>query len=691
VVGALKHPAAGVRRNAVQVLAKSPASVRAILNAKLLSDTDAQVRLAALLALADQPAAPLVGEVLVEALNDPTNAYDRWIPQAATCAAANNSDSFLKALTLAREPSGALIATATIVAEHRARSGPHDTVDALVEGMVASDVKLADAVVSGLARGWPKDCRPKLSASAEEGLLRLADRLPTERRATLVQLAAAWQSTKLERYAADVADSYLKRVADESLPDAQRIEAARGLIAFRVADAATATAMLDLVTPRTSPELSAGLLRALEQSESADVGRLIVERLPSLAPSARAAGISVLLGRPSWTTALIAQAEQGRVQVADLSLDQRQALAQHPNPLVRLRAEKWLQKGGALPNADRKKVVDDLLKVTKVRGDAAAGKIVFTKQCSKCHVHGSLGQRVGPDLTGMAVHPKEELLGNILDPSRSVEGNFRVYTVTTTAGHVLNGLLAAESKTSIELFDSEGKNATILREDIEQLAASTKSLMPEGFEKQISERELTDLLEFLTERGKYLPLPIEKAATAVSTRGMFYGTEAQGERLVFDDWKPKTFAGIPFQLVDPAGDRVRNAIVLYGPLGTVSASMPRAVQVSCHAPAKAIHLLSGVSGWGYPLGTKGSVSLIVRLHYDDGPTEDHPLKNGEQFADYIRRVDVPGSQFAFDLAGRQIRYLAIAPARAVKIDHLELIKGTDETAPVVMAITLESP
>ena len=26
--------------------------------------------------------------------------------------------------------------------------------------------------------------------------------------------------------------------------------------------------------------------------------------------------------------------------------------------------------------------------------------------------------------------------------------------------------------------------------------------------------------------------------------------------------------------------------------------------------AKAIHLLSGVSGWGYPLGEKGSVSLL---------------------------------------------------------------------------------
>ncbi len=41
--------------------------------------------------------------------------------------------------------------------------------------------------------------------------------------------------------------------------------------------------------------------------------------------------------------------------------------------------------------------------------------------------------------------------------------------------------------------------------------------------------------------------------------------------------------------------------------------------------------------------------MIVRLTYDDGKTEDHELKNGVHFADYIRRVDVPESKFAFAL------------------------------------------
>ena len=42
--------------------------------------------------------------------------------------------------------------------------------------------------------------------------------------------------------------------------------------------------------------------------------------------------------------------------------------------------------------------------------------------------------KIGPDLTGMSVHPKAELLTQIIDPSSSVEGNYRVYTVITMDG-----------------------------------------------------------------------------------------------------------------------------------------------------------------------------------------------------------------------------------------------------------------
>ena len=101
-------------------------------------------------------------------------------------------------------------------------------------------------------------------------------------------------------------------------------------------------------------------------------------------------------------------------------------------------------------------------------------------------------------------------------------------------------------------------------------------------------------------------------------------------------------------------------------------------------------MLSGVSGWGFPYGRNKAVCLTVRLNYEDGTTEDHPLQNAVHFADYIRRVDVPGSELAFMLRGQQIRYLTIYPKRSDVIKTIDFVKGPDPSAPVVMAVTLES-
>ena len=99
-VAALKHPSAGVRRNAVQVLPTTIASTESLLTSGVLSDADAQVRLATLLALSDLPATPAAGAAVVAAMQRPANIRDRWIPDAATSAAAAHDQSFLSALTI---------------------------------------------------------------------------------------------------------------------------------------------------------------------------------------------------------------------------------------------------------------------------------------------------------------------------------------------------------------------------------------------------------------------------------------------------------------------------------------------------------------------------------------------------------------------------------------------------------------
>ncbi len=415
----------------------------------------------------------------------------------------------------------------------------------------------------------------------------------------------------------------------------------------------------------------------------------ILDRLAALTPQVREAAVRTVLANRAWAAQLVERLEKGMVSLGDIPIVERVKLTDHPDRAIRDRAKKILAAGGGLPNADRQKVIDEILPVVRAGGDAARGKLVFKEQCGKCHMHAGEGGKVGPELTGMAVHPAHELLIHILDPNRSVEGNYRAYTVSTDDGRVVTGLLAAESKTAIELVDAEGKRVAIQRDEIDAFQPSPNSLMPVGFEKQIKPEGFADLLAFLTARGKFVPLSLEKVATAVSTKGMFYDQHAGGERLVFADWKPKTFQGVPFTLVDPQGQSVPNVVMLHGRNGYLAPKMPKSVSLTLASPVKAIHLLGGVAGWGFPAGAKGSTSMIVRLVYADGQKEDHPLVNGEHIADYIRRVDVPQSEFAFDLGGRQLRYLRIQPKRPEPLTAIEFVKGDDGTAPIVMAVTAE--
>ncbi|HJZ90611.1 MAG TPA: PVC-type heme-binding CxxCH protein, partial [Gemmataceae bacterium] len=584
-VAALKHPSAGVRRNAVQVLPRDEDAVAAILAAGLTRDPDAQVRLMTLLALADRPPSDAAGKSIIEALGRPENSGDRWIPDAATAAGAMNGAGFLRALATAQNPSGKLLTAAGIVAEHYARGAPVDTVGPVLAALADAEPAAADAVVRGIAKGWPSGKPPKLDENVEKDLGRLAARLSPDRRGALVRLAAGWGSKQFTQAGAELVKALLAKVADSSVKTDDRIAAASELVGYQPTNKELVSTILEQITPQAPPELALGLLQALKASESAEAATLLLDRLAGLTPAARAAGISVLLTRADWTRKLIDAIAAGKLALTDLALDQKQALAEHPDAAVRKAAVALLSRGGALPNADRQKVIEEFLAITKEKGDAAAGKVVFQKQCAKCHTHTGEGQNIGPDLTGMAVHPKDHLLTDILDPSRSVEGNFRLYKVVTKSDKVLNGMLAGESKTAIELVDTEGKKQTVLREDIEELIGSTKSLMPDGFEKQVSRKELSDLLEFLTQKGKYLPLPLNKVATAVSTKGMFFREDAAIERLVFPDWKPRTVEGVPFVLVDPQGEKAANVILLNGgPEGSLPLKMPKSVSLPCNTP-----------------------------------------------------------------------------------------------------------
>ncbi|RKH92543.1 hypothetical protein D7Y15_43750, partial [Corallococcus sp. AB030] len=67
---------------------------------------------------------------------------------------------------------------------------------------------------------------------------------------------------------------------------------------------------------------------------------------------------------------------------------------------------------------------------------------------------------------------------------------------------VLTGIVVVETPTSVTLRRADGAEETVLRANLESLRSTKLSLMPEGFEKQMSKQDVADLFAYLRVAGK---------------------------------------------------------------------------------------------------------------------------------------------------------------------------------------------
>jgi len=523
-VAALEHPCAAVRRNAALVLPPTSAASDAILDAKLLEDKDPQVRRTALLALSELPPSDKAAAAILDILSRKENADDRWIPDAATIAACRNDAGFQKALFASYKASSAttlpaapqnlvpngsfeevksapgalpgLVGTvASAVIHHYARRGPVDSVVSTLTAVQNADPQLASVVIDSLADGWPQGIAPQLGADDLTALHGLMGALPANDRTRLVALTKRWGRGDI--FAAEMAqilEGLRTTVADASLDPAKRVDAAENLVGLDDTDAAPKF-ILKQITAQSAPDLQEGLVEAIGSSTNAGVGALLTANWTHFSPGAQRKAVGLLLRKPHWTGALLDALESRKIQLGDLNPQDLQLLTQNSDATIAERAKKIEKDAGMASNPDRQKVIDQFQSVTEKTGDIAAGKVIFEKNCMVCHTFEGRGAQVGPELTGIGMRPKTELIIKILDPNRSVEGTYKAWTAETKNGDTFVGRLATESLTSVELIDAQGHHV-IQRSDLKLLRSSNRTLMPEGFES-LGLDGLANVMEYL--------------------------------------------------------------------------------------------------------------------------------------------------------------------------------------------------
>ena len=142
-----------------------------------------------------------------------------------------------------------MITIAGRVAEHYARGAVAGTSADVLVGLSGADKAVADAIVAGLAKGWPRDKKPTLDDATDKALVELLTRVSPAARAQLVSLAARWGSKTIEAHSAEIAANFLAIVRDDKQAEAARVEAAQRLVEFRPLDPKAAETLLSLITP----------------------------------------------------------------------------------------------------------------------------------------------------------------------------------------------------------------------------------------------------------------------------------------------------------------------------------------------------------------------------------------------------------------------------------------------------------
>jgi putative membrane-bound dehydrogenase-like protein len=258
--------------------------------------------------------------------------------------------------------------------------------------------------------------------------------------------------------------------------------------------AAAKTPLTGLLDPRQPLALQLDAVRVLSGFEDRRVPELLLAGWPTYSPPVRAEVVQVLLARPRWIGFLLEAIEKKQVSAAYVPPARKSLLLRHADAQVRARAAVLFAGGSA---GQRKEVIARYEKALSGSADFKRGKLAFQKNCASCHRLSGEGFEVGPNLETVRHHAPSQILTNILDPNREVSPNYLEYLVTTKDGKTASGVIVSETVTGLVLKRSGGVQETILRQNIEEMSCTNRSLMPEGLEQTIDPQEMADLLAFL--------------------------------------------------------------------------------------------------------------------------------------------------------------------------------------------------
>jgi putative membrane-bound dehydrogenase-like protein len=693
ILAALNDAEAGVRKNAARVagvVAKGDL-LQSTLLAKL-DDPDPRARLEKIVALGAFPGSPNASIAL---LNLSARLQDPWSRSAVIGALASSPLESLLAAIDANDAS--LVEELASILGNKQDPALAAQAVVRVAAKPASANPLKKSLLVNLSKSLKPELVPAMTPELRSALETLIGAGDDGIVSAVLPFAARWvKDDSMAKALEPVTSSMLATVGDASKPDDARMLALSSLLTFAALRPEAIKAGGALLQPSLSADLQRGVILTLGETSDTAGAAALVGAYPRLSASLRDLVVSQVFKRPSWTAYLIDELEARRIKPNDLGVSAIFRLRTHPDKAVAKKASDVLDGILGTQNKAKDSIIESLYPAVSKPGDAAKGKQLFTENCLKCHGYKGEGRSIAPDLTGMGVHGKHELLVNIIDPNRQVETNYVSFNVRLKNGEVFNGLVAKETKDLVVLKNNEG-DREIRRSDIDAMVSTGLSLMPEGLES-LGADAIRDILTFLvSEAGNFRVVDLQTAFTASSVKGL-YDPQREPNNLRLKKFGILTVESIPFQVMDPAKSlNGNNAIVLKGgsnPDWYCKTSLPQSVEIPMGYACDKLHVLGGIAAWGTLDGSKKGKQVVkVTYHYASGLQEIRVLYDGVEFSDWIKRVDVPGSKFVDGLIEGnrpgQLRWFTLKPLQREVIHHITLESYDNTMAPTFLAITAE--
>lgn len=138
---------------------------------------------------------------------------------------------------------------------------------------------------------------------------------------------------------------------------------------------------------------------------------------------------------------------------------------------------------------------------------ARGRKVFFSDQasCVKCHTLDGEGGQIGPNLSNLRQRDYASVLRDVTNPSYAINPDFVPHTLRLADGRVLSGVIRTEGDVLL-VGDEKGEVTRVARDEIDELKASTVSVMPKDIHQKLGEAKLKDLLTFLLVAPPSMPL-----------------------------------------------------------------------------------------------------------------------------------------------------------------------------------------